>query len=651
MISYTLRPADTVESQLWQETPHLSTWEFVKLTAGHTFERSTTLGIMGLDRKITQAEIAEGTADLDYGVIEDFENTMAPHAYAMAEEDWKKSEYYDKRIQYTPDMTVTRARILKEDLARRDEEKATLARETTGIGRTALGFGAGMVATLPDPVNLISFGSGAVANTAGQAVFRGAVSGAVSNIAASAVVLPMAQMYGEDITWKDYALDGILGGVLGGGLGVAGYGLRQLAARKGAAGVDLAGAANGAKAGEPASIRDLLLETGLDGAEADSLAEAMTSALRGSAADAELRDARSILGGMERADAGRLVDRVTKALADNEPLDIARFAREVGADIPYKPAGLDVVNTARLVNEGRPLWARDMDFAEMLPLAEKYYKETVVPGPPARTAKGDVHFQAGNWRKYRNDISPDKIRLVPFLREIVEGARWGEAEAPRRQKHQRQGMKVYPLRAAVELDGRVLDVRLRVREDANGKLFYNLAEFGEFVDGKKPPDSGGHGGGIKTPPESSGLTAEARTTGGERAEGGAYLGTGDLLQRQTARLSGGSSVSSTVNISAAERRVNLSVTDITPDMRPELAAPESPTPRVPKSAPEELANMGIDARTGKSFDELDVERLAVEGKVTPDQVAELAALTRELDDIDITEEAALGILGCVMGAI
>ena len=64
---------------------------------------------------------------------------------------------------------------------------------------------------VPDPVNLIPIGAGGVAKSAGQAVFRGAVSGAASNLAASAVTLPVAERWGEDVTWKDYALDAVFG--------------------------------------------------------------------------------------------------------------------------------------------------------------------------------------------------------------------------------------------------------------------------------------------------------------------------------------------------------------------------------------------------------------------------------------------------------
>jgi hypothetical protein len=48
-------------------------------------------------------------------------------------------------------------------------------------------------------------------------------------------------------------------------------------------------------------------------------------------------------------------------------------------------------------------------------------------------------------------------------------------------------MKVHPLRAVVEMDGRFYDVALTVREDVNGKLFYDLGAI-DFDKKRKSPD-------------------------------------------------------------------------------------------------------------------------------------------------------------------
>ena len=58
------------------------------------------------------------------------------------------------------------------------------------------------------------------------------------------------------------------------------------------------------------------------------------------------------------------------------------------------------------------------------------------------------------------------------------------ALTPHRSTHQQQGVRIHPLQAYVQLDGRMLDVRLTVREAKNGKFFYDL---GEIEVGKKSP--------------------------------------------------------------------------------------------------------------------------------------------------------------------
>ena len=635
------------ERELILGTPGMGTGEFFGLSVAHAFERHNTIGLWNTESKIRQADEAEGTYDPLFNTDLGLGEGPMPHKFAMGKEEWEKSEWFDSRIAYVNNMTPARARILKNDLDRRDAEARELAINTTGIGRKALGFGAGLVAGLPDPVNLIPVGVGGVAKSAGQAVFRGAFSGAASNLLASAVTLPVAERWGEDVTWKDYALDtmfgAVLGGALGGGAHWLGDKLRARAARRSEAeALPAALAMEKTRLEARDDLRGSLLEAGFTGEEALAKADDVFRGLEKAGADIEdIRSLRGTLSGQGRVKIGQMLDRVNRAISEDQPLDVGAWAKELGMENHVFRTAAPRLDTAPLVRPpdamagdlGRPLWPRDMDFAEMLPMAEAWYMEKLA-GTVVETERGPVTFRGKRgWKEIHQDLSPDKVRLIPFLDKILEIAQWGEPGAARRAIHQRHGMLSHPLRAAVDLDGRTLDVRLTVREDVNGKLFYDFAELGEA--GKKT-----------TPPESSRQAAVAGTKGGERAEGGAYLGSqnGPSAERG---VSSGSSGSVSLHIDPPEGPVNISVRDITPDFRPEPKETFGPAQDTPKTPRDELIAAGIDPASGKSFAELDVERLAKEGRVLPEEMAELEARRHEVEAVNREEEAALSVLGCI----
>jgi hypothetical protein len=154
----------------------------------------------------------------------------------IAKEDWnEKHEYFRKGIEWREGMTPERAQVYAEDYDKREWRRELLARggEKYGfLAGTVPGFFASMLGNLPDPVNLIPFGSGLRMKTATAAASRatgraavmagvkaGAVEGFVSNLAVDLLVLPSLKSRGDDITFADYALDGVFGAALGGLLG------------------------------------------------------------------------------------------------------------------------------------------------------------------------------------------------------------------------------------------------------------------------------------------------------------------------------------------------------------------------------------------------------------------------------------------------
>lgn len=167
------------------------------------------------------------------------------HAHAMTETDWKASPWYRKGIIFRPDMTPTRARLMAENFDRRRFREQILARGGevyNGAGDMALSFGAALLGSLPDPINVIPLGGGIAAargaGTVGRALWAGARAGAVEGAATTALVdalvLPDLASRGEDTDFADLALDTLAGGVLGSVFGAAGGLLARRAARRGA---------------------------------------------------------------------------------------------------------------------------------------------------------------------------------------------------------------------------------------------------------------------------------------------------------------------------------------------------------------------------------------------------------------------------------
>jgi len=217
--------------------------EFFTRSVKRAAETSNTLGHLATETNIRTAEEAAGQSDLDYDLLSDKGELAVAgvdprHRHALSEEEWKASEWFDKRIPYAPNMTPTRARIMKENRDRRDAEDDLLAHESDSVGRKALGFAAGLFAGLPDPVNLIPFGAGAKGLTIGKAIRHGMLAGAAGSVTADAIMLPLSHAQGEDVGFGDLIKDSIFGAVLGGGFGAFGYGFAKWLGKRREAAVD-----------------------------------------------------------------------------------------------------------------------------------------------------------------------------------------------------------------------------------------------------------------------------------------------------------------------------------------------------------------------------------------------------------------------------
>ena len=290
--------------------------DFAGMAMRHAFER-TTAGIIAEDTRIREAEEAAGTANEDWwvgGLV----GMPSVNPKAMTPEEFKAQGFDRKgKIQWTSDMTLQRAQILAETYDRRQIEAELLQRDGQGAFRTAVGFGAALLANMPDPVNLIPFG-GAVARGAslGRRAFLAAREGAVSTLAADAILMPEAVRRGDDVDFGDLALDVTFGALLGGGLGAAGGLLhnRRVAALE----------------GERAALQSVLTDAGMDSYAAGRSAEQVISVMADMPYSREAsRLVRGSLAGLDRMSAGRLLDRAMIAMRDGEDLDVGRWVEEL----------------------------------------------------------------------------------------------------------------------------------------------------------------------------------------------------------------------------------------------------------------------------------------------------------------------------------
>jgi hypothetical protein len=287
------------------------------------------------------------------------------------------------------------------------------------------------------------------------------------------------------------------------------------------------------------------------------------------------------------------------------------------------PDGRPVLRTDTLIAEGRPSWDR-LSVEEMLPAAESFYKDVLADMPvQARggrevTIRGEVR----GWGKIRGRTpDPDKLKLLPYIDRILAEAEWVFTEPHRNAAEAARGGKVHDLLAAVQYGDRTLEVRLKVRENANGKYFYDF--FNESERGQR-----------KTPPEQRASSVAESAEGGVVSEGaGPYAGA------QRARDNTPSPEIPDGIITEAPDAVNLDVRDVTPDWTPE--PPERAAPDA--STPEERAAVE------RALDH-EAARILEEGGGTPEERVALESAAEDTATVNREEKAALTVLSCVTGA-
>jgi hypothetical protein len=642
MFAYEANPPDAVTGRLWENDPRMGGGEFFVRQVKRQFATGNTIGLALTEADILDAEREAGTYDPDWGRMQG-EYAAAgldiPHPAALSEEAWKASPDYDKRIAYAPNMTPQRARILKENLDRRDAEDRALARDSGGAWRTALSFGAGLVAALPDPVNLIPFGAGARGAGALAALKHGMIAGAAGNVAADAVLLPWAAGMGEDVGFAELARDAIFGAALGAGFGALGHAAGRFFRR--AASDSLPAPVTGERSPLPSpeassslpgeklapppfdETPDSFLRPGSEVPPPEGGAERAAQIVN----ERNLDRLRNELLGEERVNAGRLVDAALRDIDADRPLDVYGRAREMGFEVPFMPDGRPPVRTADMIaSGGRPFWGR-MGETEMLPLAEAFYRDVLAALPPIEAQGGRaviIRGESAGWGKMRGRTpDADKLKLLPYIDRILAEAEWVFTEPARRPSHAAEGVALHDLLAAVEYEGRVLEVRLKVREAQNGKFFY------DFFNESEPP----RGGQKKSPPDSRAGSVAAGPRGGENS--------GQWELRDSSQREGAPSDTRNpdTGVSDSAKAVNLEIRDITPDRTPE------PAERMNASVPTPEERERLDGSL-----QAEALRLAAEGRAAPEELAVLERTAADIETANREENALLGTLECILGA-
>ncbi|HJA78945.1 MAG TPA: hypothetical protein H9784_05155 [Candidatus Desulfovibrio intestinavium] len=361
-------------------------WLSAQVAAG--FDRTTSARLMEA-ADIAQAEADAGQSDAAWmlrraagGLGDEMGEALSdalefsgakeagsPHAHALTERDWKASPWYRKEMPFRPDMTPTRARIMAENFderRRRDRLIAAGSKAYDGWGDMALGFGASLLGSLPDPVNVIPFGGGLkaarTADSLGKAVLAGARAGAVEGAAATAladaVVLPDLASRGEDVDFADLALDVLAGGVLGSVFGAGGGALaRRSAMRRGAEAVP--GTLEAAEAVGP-----LPESPPARNADNDALRGTLTAGDRrtlAAATDAALDDiaaARPVDVGEALREAGvleRAYDRVRQDPLGGEPDEVLAAIRPEDIEAVFVHRGPAIMRDGQIVVQGGEL--------------------------------------------------------------------------------------------------------------------------------------------------------------------------------------------------------------------------------------------------------------------------------------------------------
>ena len=349
-------PATDFEQQLATSQYDPGAWWHFTTQAGRAFDLYNTMGLALHEGHVAQEEQRAGVYDASSNrALSGFypgEARPEPQREKTISREEFLRQGYDRggRIEWSPRTTEVRARIEAEELDKRDHEDMLLARTSTPF-RSALGFGAAFLGSLPDPINLLPVGGAAAKGASmGRRVLAGARAGVLGTAAADAIVLPSARARGEDVGFGTLALDLTFGALIGGGIGAGGGVLHNRRVRS--------------LAQEEESLARAFGEAGFDAGEASRRARDVVNVLADTAHRRDKVEAvRSWVGGQNREDAGRLLDKAMETLVRDGDMDVGSWAALL--------RGHELAPGESLLPRGVTA-AVQRDFASMLEAVEKH---------------------------------------------------------------------------------------------------------------------------------------------------------------------------------------------------------------------------------------------------------------------------------------
>ena len=151
----------------------------------------------------------------------------------LSEAEWRASPHWRQDLEYDPDTTEGLAEVRANQHDERKWTNDLIAKRDAGAFETVLGFGAGLVGSIPDPINLVPFVGPAwraamVARAGTRAAFVarsaavGAVEGAVATTALTPLIMHESKYIGDEMSWADAGLNIAIGAALSGVVGGAG---------------------------------------------------------------------------------------------------------------------------------------------------------------------------------------------------------------------------------------------------------------------------------------------------------------------------------------------------------------------------------------------------------------------------------------------
>lgn len=183
----------------------------------------TTSGAAVIESEAYRAEKEEGRIDVTeaeaYGFI-DLVPKEIVNMNTLSESQWKSSKYYREGMEYSPSITEARMKVYADYYDDRKKRERTIERRNAGMLDGTLGFGASLIGSIPDPVNLVSFGAG---GTLAAKVAKGAAANLVAEGATQLATAKLRAEAGIAPTMEERLLNGAFAAIVGAALPAIGH--------------------------------------------------------------------------------------------------------------------------------------------------------------------------------------------------------------------------------------------------------------------------------------------------------------------------------------------------------------------------------------------------------------------------------------------